>query len=132
MKSNVKIILLFAVFVVLMFVIQTRMPVAFKWEPTFRNNDGEPFGCMVFDSVMTKSLPKGYKITQHSLSSIAQEMDSTGNVRNVLVVGQEILLSGNDNKAMKSIMEKGGKVMLVMSTSYDNKNMTDSLLGADY
>ena len=132
MKSNVKIILLFAVFVILMFVIQTRMPVAFKWEPTFRHNDGEPFGCMVFDSVMTKSLPKGYKITQHSLSSIAQEMDSTGKVRNVLVVGQEIPLSENDNKAMKSIMKKGGKVMLVMSTSYDNKNMTDSLLGADY
>ena len=43
MKSNAKIILLFVAFIVLMFFVQTRMPVAFKWEPTFRHNDSEPF-----------------------------------------------------------------------------------------
>lgn len=130
MKSNAKIILLFVAFIVLMFFVQTRMPVAFKWEPTFRHNDSEPFGCMVFDSVMKASLPKGYMVTQRSLSTIAQDMDSTGKVKNVLLVGNDISLSEKDSMAIKKILNMGGKVMLVMTT-YDG-GKTDSLLLSNF
>nr|MCR5312739.1 DUF4350 domain-containing protein [Bacteroidaceae bacterium] len=96
--------------------------------PTFRHNSDQPFGCMVFDSVMNKSLPKGYDVTQHSLTAIEQEMDSTGKTKNVLLVGKYISFSEKDIKAIKRLLNRGAKVMLIGSSpDYIHEDKYDSL-----
>ena len=40
-------------FLVLMFAIECRLPKKFVWTPTFSHYDKQPFGCAVFDSLLS-------------------------------------------------------------------------------
>ena len=46
---------------VLLFLLQMRLPKKFEWNATYYHADRQPFGCYVFDSVLTESMPKGYQ-----------------------------------------------------------------------
>ena len=48
---------------VLLFLLQMRLPKKFEWNATYYHADRQPFGCYVFDSVLTESMPKGYQVT---------------------------------------------------------------------
>lgn len=50
--------------------IEYRMPRQFQWEPTFGHEDDQPFGCMVFDSIMVQTMPHGYTVKNETLSSL--------------------------------------------------------------
>ena len=54
-KFIIGIIVLFTVFLIA----EYRMPRKFQWVPTFSHKDPQPFGCMVFDSVLAASMPHG-------------------------------------------------------------------------
>lgn len=43
-------------FLLLMFAIEYHLPKKFVWVPTFSHYDEQPFGCAVFDSLLTVSL----------------------------------------------------------------------------
>ena len=45
-------------FLLLMFAIEYHLPKKFVWVPTFSHYDEQPFGCAVFDSLLTVSLPR--------------------------------------------------------------------------
>ena len=56
MKGNHWFIAGIIVFLVLMFAIECRLPKKFVWNPTFSHYDKQPFGCAVFDSLLSSSL----------------------------------------------------------------------------
>ena len=41
---------------------QVSRPRRFVWMPTYSHYDTQPFGCAVFDSVLSFSLPQGYEV----------------------------------------------------------------------
>ena len=88
MKGNHWFIAGIIVFLVLMFAIECRLPKKFVWNPTFSHYDKQPFGCAVFDSLLSSSLPKGYSLSRKTFYELEQE-DTTLR-RGILVVTDNI------------------------------------------
>jgi hypothetical protein len=107
-------------------VIEYRMPRKFVWEPTFAHNDPQPFGCLVFDSVLSASMPQGYTVTSNSLWQMEKDSVFAGEPKAVLIITEEDL-----DAQIKKVFDlvNQGHTMLVATT--DLYNWCDTL-GIDY
>ena len=56
MSSRNKFIIGILVMLLVVLIIEYRMPRHFVWQPTFSHVDAQPFGCQVFDSVMKATM----------------------------------------------------------------------------
>ena len=111
MKGNHWFIAGIIVFLVLMFAIECRLPKKFVWNPTFSHYDKQPFGCAVFDSLLSSSLPKGYSLSRKTFYELEQE--DTTQRRGILVISDNLRLSDVDVNALLKMAERGDKIMLV-------------------
>lgn len=114
MKGNHWFIAGIIVFLVLMFAIECRLPKKFVWNPTFSHYDKQPFGCAVFDSLVSSSLPKGYSLSRKTFYELEQE-DTTLR-RGILVVTDNLHLTDVDVEAMLKMAGRGDRIMLVGSS----------------
>lgn len=114
MKGNHWFIAGIIVFLVLMFAIECRLPKEFVWNPTFSHYDKQPFGCAVFDSLLSSSLPKGYSLSRKTFYELEQE-DTTLR-RGILVVTDNLHLTDVDVEAMLKMAGRGDRIMLVGSS----------------
>ena len=57
MKGSHWFIIFIVAFLVIMFAVEYHLPKKFVWTPTFGHYDDQPFGCAVFDSLLSASLP---------------------------------------------------------------------------
>ena len=73
MKGSRWFIVFIVAFLFIMFAIEYHLPKNFVWKPTFGHHDEQPFGCAVFDSVLSSSLPQGYTFSRKSLYQLEQE-----------------------------------------------------------
>ena len=64
MKFSRIYILCILVFLALVFVVQYRMPRRFNWQESFSPYSTQPFGCKIFDNVLSSTLPNGYEVTE--------------------------------------------------------------------
>lgn len=106
---------------VLFCLLQVNLPKKFVWSPTFSHRDKQPFGCFVFDSVLTQSLPNGYHVTKKTFFQLDQE-HSKEKISVLMVVDQQDLKQ-LDVKYLCHIARRGGKVMVVASSSFDDGNV---------
>ena len=83
MKGSRWFIVFIVAFLFIMFAIEYHLPKNFVWKPTFGHHDEQPFGCAVFDSVLSSSLPQGYTFSRKSLYQLEQE--DTTQRRGILV-----------------------------------------------
>ena len=111
MKGNHWFIAGIIVFLVLMFAIECRLPKKFVWNPTFSHYDKQPFGCAVFDSLLSSSLPKGYSLSRKTFYELEQE--DTTQRKGILVISDNLRLSDVDVNALLKMAERGDKIMLV-------------------
>lgn len=107
----------------LMFAIECRLPKKFVWAPSFSHYDKQPFGCAVFDSLLSTSLPKGYSLSRKTFYELEQE--DTISRRGILVATNNLSLTDVDVEAILKIAKRGNKIMLV-SNSF-NRNLEDTL-----
>ena len=114
MKGNHWFIAGIIVFLVLMFAIECRLPKKFVWNPTFSHYDKQPFGCAVFDSLLSSSLPKGYSLSRKTFYELEQE-DTTLR-RGILVVTDNLHLTNVDVEAMLKMAGRGDRIMLAGSS----------------
>lgn len=107
---------------VLLFLLQMRLPKKFEWNATYYHADRQPFGCYVFDSVLTESMPKGYQVT----SKTFLQLDSAYSSQRigVLMVVNSQDLKKLDVKHLCNIARRGGKVMVVTRESDDQSKDT--------
>ena len=110
MKLNRWFVVGILVFLVVMFIVELQLPKNFSWNPTFHHADKQPFGCYLFDDLMSATMPKGYSVTDSSLFQLAQ--DSTAR-RGVLVVADRLNLIPAEMKAVLRMARNGSHVMLV-------------------
>ena len=120
-KFIIGIIVLFTVFLIA----EYRMPRKFQWVPTFSHNDPQPFGCMVFDSVLAASMPHGYTVERRTLWQM--EKDSVfAEPKAVMIITKEDI----DNQIATVLrLASKGNTMLVATT--DLYRWTDTL-GIDF
>lgn len=111
---------------VLFCLLQVNLPKKFVWSPTFSHVDKQPFGCFVFDSVLTQSLPNGYHVTKKTFFQLDQE-HAKEKISVLMVVDQQDLKQ-LDVKYLCNIARRGGKVMVVASGSFDDGRNADTVV----
>lgn len=111
---------------VLFCLLQVNLPKKFVWSPTFSHVDKQPFGCFVFDSVLTQSLPNGYHVTKKTFFQLDQE-HAKEKISVLMVVDQQNLKQ-LDVKYLCNIARRGGKVMVVASSSFDDGRNVDTVV----
>lgn len=110
MKLNRWFVVGILVFLVVMFIVELQLPKNFSWNPTFRHADKQPFGCYLFDDLMSATMPKGYSVTDSSLFQLAQDSMVK---RGVLVVADRLNLIPAEMNAVLRMARNGSHVMLV-------------------
>lgn len=128
MKGSRWFIIFIAAFLFIMFAIEYHLPKNFVWKPTFGHYDEQPFGCAIFDSLLSSSLPQGYTFSKKSLYQLEQE--DTTQRRGILVISDNLRLSDVDVNALLKMAERGDKIMLV-STLF-GRYMEDTLSFRSY
>lgn len=126
MKSSRNFLFAMLVLFVLFCLLQVNLPKKFVWSPTFSHVDKQPFGCFVFDSVLTQSLPNGYHVTKKTFFQLDQEYAKEK--ISVLMVVDQHNLKQLDVKYLCNIARRGGKVMVVASSSFDDGRNTDTVV----
>lgn len=126
MKSSRNFLFAMLVLFVLFCLLQVNLPKKFVWSPTFSHVDKQPLGCFVFDSVLTQSLPNGYHVTKKTFFQLDQE-HAKEKISVLMVVDQQDLKQ-LDVKYLCNIARRGGKVMVVASSSFDDGRNTDTVV----
>lgn len=126
MKSSRNFLFAMLVLFVLFCLLQVNLPKKFVWSPTFSHVDKQPFGCFVFDSVLTQSLPNGYHVTKKTFFQLDQE-HAKERISVLMVVDQQDL-KRLDVKYLCNIARRGGKVMVVASSSFDDGRNADTVV----
>ena len=126
MKSSRNFLFAMLVLFVLFCLLQVNLPKKFVWSPTFSHVDKQPFGCFVFDSVLTQSLPNGYHVTKKTFFQLDQE-HAKEKISVLMVVDQQDLKQ-LDVKYLCNIARCGGKVMVVASSSFDDGRNADTVV----
>ena len=126
MKSSRNFLFAMLVLFVLFCLLQVNLPKKFVWSPTFSHVDKQPFGCFVFDSVLTQSLPNGYHVTKKTFFQLDQE-HAKEKISVLMVVNQQNLKQ-LDVKYLCNIARRGGKVMVVASSSFDDGRNADTVV----
>lgn len=126
MKSSRNFLFAMLVLFVLFCLLQVNLPKKFVWSPTFSHVDKQPFGCFVFDSVLTQSLPNGYHVTKKTFFQLDQE-HAKERISVLMVVNQQNLKQ-LDVKYLCNIARRGGKVMVVASSSFDDGRNADTVV----
>lgn len=126
MKSSRNFLFAMLVLFVLFCLLQVNLPKKFVWSPTFSHVDKQPLGCFVFDSVLTQSLPNGYHVTKKTFFQLDQE-HAKEKISVLMVVNQQDLKQ-LDVKYLCNIARRGGKVMVVASSSLDDGRDADTVV----
>ncbi len=128
MKGSHKYVLFITVFVLVCFALGQRMPRRFVWEASFSHNDRQPFGCHVFDSIMTESMPRGYAVLRKTFTQINNDKKMRNS--NLLVLCDLMSLNAIDLRSMDSLLRRGSHVMIAVLQSADAR--TDSTIAYNY
>ena len=108
---NRKFVLGVLAFLVFVFVLQWNAPSKFVWQPTYLHTDRQPFGCAVFDSLVQSSLSQDYSVTNKTLPQLLSEGKQP---RAIMVNAINFTPTVTDLKAMKQLLRRGNKIMLVV------------------
>ncbi|MBQ8463194.1 MAG: DUF4350 domain-containing protein [Prevotella sp.] len=114
MNSRAKFVLVIVLMLVAVVLIEYRLPRRFDWTPTFAHDDPQPFGCMVFDSIMGAAMPCGYSVERRTLWQLQRDSVLT-EPHGLLIVSNE-MLGENDLEEFLSLAE-AGHVVLVATTA---------------
>ncbi|MCD8080093.1 MAG: DUF4350 domain-containing protein [Bacteroides sp.] len=98
--------------IVFMMWVEYSLPRSFVWEPTFSRQDKQPFGCAVFDDMLSHSLPQGYEVTDETLYLLS--LDEVPK-RNILSVSKRLDLTRTDFEALTKLLEAGDHILLAAS-----------------
>ena len=98
-------------FLLVMFAVEYHMPKKFVWTPTFSHYDKQPFGCALFDSILSSSLPLGYSLSSKTFYQLEQE-DTLHN-RAILIIDKHLKFRELDVESLLKMAERGNKIMLV-------------------
>ena len=112
---NKRFVLGIVAFILLVFVMQLRMPREFSWEMTFRHDSSDPFGCEVFDSLMSASVKKGYTVSHKTFYQLAHDTAWSGKPRGILMICSNW---GPDSMSVCQILDLVTKGNTVMLSSY--------------
>lgn len=117
-KSGTLITLLVAVFIVIVFIAMRFSPRLYRWEESYAPGDGQPFGAVLFDSLMRSSLPNGYEV-RHAAEIPHTLEDAPGRHSYLFVTEKDYSFTCRDCENMLQMAERGDNVMWVSTVPYE-------------
>ncbi|SHG13620.1 protein of unknown function [Bacteroides luti] len=114
MKGNLKFIVFILLLIPVMFYFEQSFTKEFSWDASFNKNDKQPFGCFVFDDVLSSSLKGNYSLSDKTFFQLNN--DSTARPKAFLVLSDYAFMDSLQFRSMISLLRKGNKVMFVSST----------------
>ena len=111
MKINKFFIIAVTLFIAMILFSEIQSPRRFSWNLTYNPEDDNPFGTILFDSIMKSSMPKGYDVTNKTLYQLST--DGHKGRRNILVLGGNVSLSHTDFKALMNMARSGDNIMFI-------------------
>lgn len=124
MKLNPRFVGAIVFFLLLILVAQWQMPRRFQWEPSFRSDDKQPFGCYVVDSLIRISVPQQYTVTDSTLYQL--DHGKFDKPRGIIIVANDFEPSKTDVKSLMHMLESGCHVMILAGST---SNALDDTLG---
>ena len=118
MSSRNKFIIGILVMLLVVLIIEYRMPRHFVWQPTFSHVDAQPFGCQVFDSVMKATMPNGYIVDNRTLRQIFTDDSVADSPKSILIITNESF-SERDRNYILQLASEGHTLMVATSIPYD-------------
>ncbi len=110
MNSRNKFIVVVVLMLVAVLFIEYRMPRRFQWNPTYSHKDAQPFGCMVFDSIMAQTMPCGYTVVEKTLWQM--QRDSMLNEPHGIVILSTENLEPDLLEPILALVEQGHVVLV--------------------
>ncbi|MDE6807866.1 MAG: DUF4350 domain-containing protein, partial [Prevotella sp.] len=110
MNSRNKFIVVVVLMLVAVLFIEYRMPRRFQWNPTYSHKDAQPFGCMVFDSIMAQTMPCGYTVVEKTLWQM--QRDSMLNEPHGIVILSTENLEPDLLETILTLVEQGHVVLV--------------------
>lgn len=112
MKAMRGFIIAMVILFVCMIVIDTLAPRRFNWDVTYAHASDEPFGCALFDSVMSQSLKQGYTTSSLTLSQLEKTIPA--DERHIyLIIAEEEPFTDTDGKALLNMLKRGDQFVVV-------------------
>lgn len=122
MTNRTKFIIGILILLGIVFAIEYRTSRKFVWIPTFSHTDAQPFGCMLFDSVMQASMPHGYTVTKKTEWQMRH--DSIFKEPKSILVATQDALDKSEISALLGLAEQGHTVLVAANKLY---NLADTL-----
>lgn len=113
MKGSHWFILILVIFLGVMFVVEYNLPKKFVWNPTFSSYDYQPFGCAIFDDVVSGTWDEYYQ-SDWTFYNFAN--DTVNEPLAILAVGEELQFTKTDRDAILQLAERGNKVILAANS----------------
>lgn len=110
MKGSRLFLLAMLLVVAVVILLECNVPRRFEWNPTYSTLDHEPLGCAVFDDVLSRSWPEGYRVTDSTLYQLSS--DSLREPMAILMAGESCHLTETDRYALLRLLERGHTVIL--------------------
>ena len=107
---------------VLMLALEYQMPRRFQWEPTFAHADRQPFGCYVFDSIISQEMPHGYTVCRKSLSQLALQYTTP---RSIVILGSGYQHEDVNVDTLLALAQRGWRILY--ANSYFSHELCDTL-----
>ncbi len=121
MKGWIWYILGILLFLGLMITVEYNQPKRFVWTPTFGQYDHQPFGCAVFDEVLSDAWPEEYWVSRETFLDITYDSINYA----VVAIAQHMDLSRTDVNALLELAGQGSKILLAATTF--SVHLTDTL-----
>ena len=122
MTNRAKFIIGILLLLGIVFAIEYSSSRKFVWIPTFSHTDAQPFGCMLFDSVMQASMPHGYSVTKKTVWQLRR--DSVFSHTKSVLVATEDGIYKPEVCDLFSLVEKGHTVLVAAKSL---STLTDTL-----
>ena len=116
MSNRAKFIIGILLLLGIVFAIEYRTTRKFVWIPTYSHTDAQPFGCMLFDSVMQASMPHGYTVTKKTIWQLKR--DSVFKKPQSLLIATEDDFDKHEVAEILGLVERGHTVLLATSSLY--------------
>lgn len=105
-------------FLLLIYWEEMSAPRHFNWRPTYQAESTEPFGCNLFDELMSKSMPNGYSVTKKGVESLASDTSIAGKC-NLLIICEYSTLEDYHRGRIDSIyqlLDKGSDIIIAQNS----------------
>ena len=106
--------------------IELRVPKKFSWVQSYSHTDYNPFGCAIFDSVISGSMPGRYNVVGKTFPQILNEHRKERH--GYIMLSEHPKMSKLDVESILSLANQGNSILLAMeSLEEDSDYLTNAL-----